>query len=263
METAVVTEVNEAGVVPALTVTNRAAQPLLLLDGEELVGAKQNRVLNTTVLVAARSRLTIPVSCVEQGRWQRRSDRFTPSHDALLASLRARKVARVSESLRAGRGHQGDQGEIWAALRAEAEVRGVASPTGAMADIYARHREQIDAARAVLAARPGQVGVLVYRSGQWLGLDVLAAPGLFARAWPRLCAGYAADAVAAHETDLQPPHPSEALDRLFLATATPAPAVGLGLEYRLAADRLTGSALVVDDRVAHLMAFALPAGGDR
>ena len=42
--------------------------PLLLPDGEQLVGAKQNRILNMTVLVAAQSEVTIPVSCVEQVR---------------------------------------------------------------------------------------------------------------------------------------------------------------------------------------------------
>jgi len=62
-----VTEIDEAGSVPNLKVANMADRPLLLLDGEELVGAKQNRILNTTVLVAARTETTIPVSCVEQG----------------------------------------------------------------------------------------------------------------------------------------------------------------------------------------------------
>jgi hypothetical protein len=50
-------EVNEAGAVPTLRLTSTADRPVLLLDGEELIGAKQNRVLNTTVLVAAGARL--------------------------------------------------------------------------------------------------------------------------------------------------------------------------------------------------------------
>ena len=61
-------EVSEDGDVPTLRLTSAANRPVLLLDGEELIGAKQNRILNTTVLVAAHSHLTIPVSCVEQGR---------------------------------------------------------------------------------------------------------------------------------------------------------------------------------------------------
>ena len=51
-----ITEVSEAGRVPFLQVANGADRPLLLLDGEELIGAKQNRILNTTVLVDAHRR---------------------------------------------------------------------------------------------------------------------------------------------------------------------------------------------------------------
>ena len=57
-----VTELSEASSVPFLQVANGAERPLLLLDGEELIGAKQNRILNTTVLVAAHTEVTIPVS---------------------------------------------------------------------------------------------------------------------------------------------------------------------------------------------------------
>jgi hypothetical protein len=48
-----VTEVSEGGSVPQLLFINDAMRPVLLLDGEELVGAKQNRVLNLTVLARA------------------------------------------------------------------------------------------------------------------------------------------------------------------------------------------------------------------
>ena len=41
-----ITEVSEAGSVPQLRLLNRGDVPVFLLDGEELVGAKQNRILN-------------------------------------------------------------------------------------------------------------------------------------------------------------------------------------------------------------------------
>jgi hypothetical protein len=46
-----VTEVSEGGSVPQLSLINKGAQRVLILDGEQLVGAKQNRILNTTILV--------------------------------------------------------------------------------------------------------------------------------------------------------------------------------------------------------------------
>ena len=71
-----IVEVNQGGSVPDLKVVNKAGKMVLLLDGEELVGAKQNRIINTTILIAANSTTTIPVSCVEQGRWSYRSKNF-------------------------------------------------------------------------------------------------------------------------------------------------------------------------------------------
>jgi len=64
-----ITEVSQSGSVPELKVVNKAKIPVLLLDGEELAGAKQNRVLNTTILLKENSETIIPVSCTEQGRW--------------------------------------------------------------------------------------------------------------------------------------------------------------------------------------------------
>ena len=71
-----ITETSDAGSVPELLVENATDSDVLLYDGEELVGAKQNRILNVSVLVGAGAKLPIPVSCVEQGRWSRQSDSF-------------------------------------------------------------------------------------------------------------------------------------------------------------------------------------------
>ena len=62
-----VEEVLEGGSVPDLLVENKGDIRILFIEGEELVGAKQNRVLNTSVLIAAKSKVKIPVSCVEAG----------------------------------------------------------------------------------------------------------------------------------------------------------------------------------------------------
>ena len=62
-------EVSRGGSVPELKVVNKSDRMLLILDGEELVGAKQNRIVNTTILIAGNTATVIPVSCVEQGRW--------------------------------------------------------------------------------------------------------------------------------------------------------------------------------------------------
>jgi hypothetical protein len=61
-------EVSASGSVPQLAVESPTDANVLLHDCEELVGAKQNRILNVTVLVAANS--TTPIRC----RASRRAD---------------------------------------------------------------------------------------------------------------------------------------------------------------------------------------------
>jgi hypothetical protein len=229
-----ITEVSEAGAVPFLKVSNTADRPVLLLDGEELVGAKQNRVLNTTVLVAARSTVVIPVSCVEQGRWAYRGQRFAHAGTALFASLRAKKAMRVTAAVRESGQHLSDQSEVWEDLARRARRYGVASATDAMHAFYERYAADVAAAGSALAARLGQVGALVFLGDRWAGLDLLISPGLFAAAWPRLCAGYAADAIETPQSGMPVEDPGVILARVAATPIEAAPAAGLGQEFRLA-----------------------------
>ena len=83
-----VTEVDEAGSVSDLFVANPLDVHVLLFEGEELVGAKQNRILDRTILVAAKSKTPVPVSCVERGRWSYRRERFASAPRAAYPELR-------------------------------------------------------------------------------------------------------------------------------------------------------------------------------
>jgi hypothetical protein len=63
----------------------------------------------------------------------------------------------VSRSVRAGRGHMADQGEMWAQLACRADELDLDSPTGAMRDLYARHEADMTAAPQALAAQAGHL----------------------------------------------------------------------------------------------------------
>ena len=98
--TAKVTEVSAAGHVPELRVKNSGATPVLILDGEELVGAKQNRIVNVTILVPPQSEIVIPVSCIEAGRWAYARPGFASAGRVLHHKLRSRKAESVSKNLK-------------------------------------------------------------------------------------------------------------------------------------------------------------------
>src|SRR5947208_13021373 len=98
-----VEEVDGGGSVPELAVHNPLEANVLLYDGEELLGAKQNRILNVTVLVGAESKTVIPVTCVEEGRWSARSTFFSSARHTAYPELRRQKAEELSaEPLKRG-----------------------------------------------------------------------------------------------------------------------------------------------------------------
>jgi hypothetical protein len=196
-DTARVTEVSDGGSVPELRFENRGDTPVLLVDGEELVGAKQNRVLNVTILVAAGQTVTIPVSCVEQGRWSWSSPAFASAERLHFSRGRAQKAAQVSESLKVSGDPRSEQGEVWEAIAAKAFSLGVESPTGAMSDIYEKAAPDLEAYRRELRPEAGQRGAVFAVGGRVAGLDLFDAPGTLERLWGKLVASYALDALEA------------------------------------------------------------------
>ena len=105
-------EVSESGSVNTVLITNMTGQPVLILDGEEISGAKQNRMVNATILVASGVETAVPVSCVEQGRWRYDSDTFERSETIGYSTLRRQKAEQVQFSLRRDQSFAADQGAI-------------------------------------------------------------------------------------------------------------------------------------------------------
>jgi hypothetical protein len=249
-----VEEISEGGSVPNLLVKNDSDSRVLFLEGEELRGAKQNRVLNTSVLVAARSRTPIPVSCVEQGRWHYRGRQFASSDSYSSSKLRHYLKGSVSRSLRAGYGHSSDQMAVWKEVSRQAMSLGAASETGAMADTFDTYRERLAEFREKLKYVEGATGVAVGVGKQVVSLDVFDKPETCRKVWDRLLSGVMMDAVEAPRSEeIAGPADVEALiGRLRSAPWAPAPAVGEGQEFRSDADPQThASALVFADSVLH------------
>ena len=131
-----VTEIHEGGSVPELRVKNTAKRPILLVDGEELEGAKQNRTLNSSILVPAESEIKIPVSCTEQGRWNYSGDKhFESSGHVLESKTRARKMKSVSKTLYKMNNYSGNQSRFGWHYQFETEMANY-SPTSAHKDVY-------------------------------------------------------------------------------------------------------------------------------
>ena len=262
MGLALVTEVSESGSVPTLLLDNTSEQAVFLLDGEELVGAKQNRILNLSILVPAKTKLEIPVSCVEQGRWSHRTREFASAERTFFSKGRARKAARVSESLRDGGGRHSNQSEVWSDIGEKMRNMAVGSETGAIADAYDHFAGSVDEFVAGFQLVDNQVGACFAINGKISGMELFDASSTCGKLMPKLIRSYALDAIeeqqsAVAEGDMD-------LDAFLQAVAT-APAdsfaaLGEGEDFRVHSSTIAGGALAARNRVIHLCAFSQKSG---
>src|SRR5688572_9697992 len=103
----------DGGVVQELLAFSRAARPVVILEGETLVGAKQNRMVAHTVVVGPGMKVVVPVGCMERGRWQMRSARFAAGVSYASASVRRDAKKDVMASRRGGNRPSLDQSRLW------------------------------------------------------------------------------------------------------------------------------------------------------
>lgn len=265
-KSAQVRERSQSGTVPELEFVNSGDRPVLIVDGEELVGAKQNRILNLTVLAPAAKTIVIPVSCVEHGRWAYNSPVFEASPRAYYAEGRAAKMSTVSLALGAFGRATADQGAVWDSVAEKSRRMGAHSPTGAMAAAYEVHAKPIETYVSAFPPAPGQVGAAFAIGGRLVGFDLFDYPQTLAKLLPKLVRSYALDAVDAllgpggrPETQVDSPPLGAAVDAFLVdishASTQTYPAVGLGEDVRLSGNQVAGGGLWHAERVVHLAAF--------
>ena len=259
-----VTEISESGRVPELKFVNSANFRVFLLNGEELIGAKQNRILNLSIMVPAGKTLIIPVSCVEAGRWSHRSRQFASSSRAYYSAGRAMQMAQVSASLRATGERRSDQAEVWRDIRAKSGSFRVYSDTSAMSDIYEHVSTRLEDYVQAFSILEGQSGAVFAINGNVVGVDLFDSPETFRKLFPKLLRSYGLDALdhARREKSEMKEPCSQAKADAFLAQVCKAkaeefPAVGEGLDIRLSGQDFTGAALIANDQLIHLSAFTM------
>jgi hypothetical protein len=244
-----------------LVVDNPLGVPVLLYEGEELLGAQQNRTVDHAVLLAPATTTTIGVSCVEHGRWEatRHSETMRSSPNAAFPELRRHKSQRMRARLAAGLEARADQGEVWDTVRKREVELQTDSPTGAMSDLYVQRADELDRHQRAIRRRPGQLGSLVAIGGRFVVLDLVSRPEVYADLQGPLVAGYALDALdepakaAPLLTDAQA-WLDDALEQVGRRTRVR----GMGDGMLVDASHVGGTGLVVDDHLVQLCLY----GGD-
>jgi hypothetical protein len=255
-----VTEVCEGGLVPELKVVNKSGTMVLILDGEELIGAKQNRVVNTTILIAAGAETVIPVSCVEQGRWNYETREFRSEGRVMSSKIRSSKADQVKCSLRDSGRFASDQGAIWCDIEGLVQGFDVESPSTAMAYIYRKERPTLAEYAREFCPVDQQIGAVFVINGGIAGMDCFGKPETLEKALSKLVESYALDALEAAKKGSEPKTDSRIAVEGFLkgvreCRVESRPSVGVGTDCRLESNGVFGFALVHEGQLLHLSVF--------
>jgi len=251
-----ISEVSESGVVGELLFINKGAGPVFLLDGEQVVGLKQNRTFNLSMIAPSTSRTVIPVSCLEHGRWARSGHQARAAEHVHFASGRAGKVRSVSENLDHHNSYASAQGEVWEAISERMAMASVRSTTAAEADYFQDVRGSIETMVDALKFQDGQVGWAFATGGRLLGFDAFGSPTLFRELAGKVARSYAAEALQTAASDRpSTADPKSLIADLMKEAPSRFPAPGAGETFRWRSDGAVAAALAADGQCVHIAAF--------
>lgn len=259
-ELAEITEVSEGGSVPELRVKNKADLPLLLVDGEELAGAKQNRIVNTSMLLPAHAETLIPVSCTEAGRWSYRSDRFRESGYIMSSKPRFSKSGRIKENLEHYAKYDAGQSQVWSEVSSLHSKLGTISHTSAMSDAYEQRSKDMEAYLSSFPLQEGQKGMIALFNRKLAGFDFLSRAKAYGDIHDKLLRSYAVEALVEPEEETAENDILAEVNR-FLEQLGSAPEtsrntpVGLGEDIRFEDTENSGFKLVYEDTIIHEHGF--------
>jgi hypothetical protein len=246
-----ITEVSEDGSVPQLTVTNKSLRDIIIYEGQQLIGAKQNRVVNITVVVAANSTLPIPVSCVEQGRWRYTSPNFESSAHFSYPSLRRETHSSVTRNKETMGSSHSDQSGVWRSISSKAARMEVSSDTMSMDDIYESHAPAPEILKETFKVADNQIGYVAFVKGGFAGSDLFTSAAVCRGKMEKLLRGYYLDSrdqgVVFDKVEIE-----DILREVRAAEHREFETVGKGSERRFDAPHVQGSWKEVDGLIPHV-----------
>ena len=255
-----VTEVSASGSVNDICVVNTSTHFVFLMDGDILSGAKQNRVINTSILLGPQSKTIIPVSCVESGRWNASSDKFGSTDYTAPLELRKSKAEQVHRSLKFEATYKSDQGSIWNTVSKVSEKMNVASDTSNLSDVYEKGANSYDKFLETFKPEKDANGVAFFINRNLVNLEIFNRSNIFNEYFPKMIKGVSMDAfglkteskIGKSEADYKV---LNLIDRLEIIESDINKGVGLGNEKRFVTNDVTGFQLDYNSNLIHLAAM--------
>ena len=178
--------------VAGLEFVNQGDVPLLMFEGQLLVGGMQHRALTRTVFVPGKAHVELPVICVEAGRWAGdRAQKFGRYVAPVRVKAAMRGLKRDGQYFRQS---APDQNAVWANIDSYfGNINLGANQTRSAVELQ---DEMLNRNAAILTAEalPGQRGVIIAIKGEPVALELFDHPDTLAERLPHIIHGFLADA---------------------------------------------------------------------
>ena len=245
----------EHSTVNTVSCKNDSVTPLILIDGDEITGAMQNRIINDTLLIPAQSTLNIPVSCTEHGRWHTRGEgeasrTFKPSLYSANHSTRSRKS-------RASYEERDYQGEVWDSISEFESRSNFKSMTSALNDSYENLKDKQNDYLKKFNIEDGQNGVIFIVNGELKGLELFYNHSIYKQYHEKLCRSYIIEAIVEKKSveNIDRLELMKLLEKISDSEFKSKKSIGLGDNLKFSNDFGSGSGLVWEDELIHMTFF--------
>jgi hypothetical protein len=251
------------GNVNKITLFNLSDKYIFFMNGDLLTGAKQNRILNTSVLLAPNSKVDISVSCVEQGRWSSSFGHFSVSDNAAPPKLRTNSVKAVNLNMSLNLGRSTNQAAVWDDVRNYVHAFECKTPTSDLNEIYKQKKNDIDEFLSRFSPDEKANGLAIFTDNNLLCTDAFNSTDVYQDYFQKLIKSAAleilnlkpkvnslTEAEAFYKTD-------ELFDILKKIEKKEYPGSGIGTEYRFDTKEVTGFKLEYKRQLIHLTALVV------
>ncbi|KAF0147642.1 MAG: hypothetical protein FD143_3021 [Ignavibacteria bacterium] len=254
-------ELKDGASVNDIFVINHSDKYIFMMDGDIIEGAKQNRVINTSVLLAPKVKTQVHVSCVEQGRWHHVSESFTPSDYVAPANMRQMKNEDVLYSIKLNKKAYADQGKVWSKVAENHKEFDIKSQTQNLSDLAIAREDDFKKFIESFKSEEGVNGIALFNGNKFVGLDLFNCEVVFQEYFPKTLKGAAmqflnikAPTKKIDESELKYKL-LETMDKIEGLQKATFNGVGVGAEDRFQDEKLNGFALMFDKKLIHLTAM--------
>lgn len=239
----------ETSTVNTLIVKNNSVTPLILIDGEEVVGGDQNRIVNATTIVAPRSQHKISVSCTERGRWGYKSEFKSSTH---IANYRTRR-----EKMHAVRNGAPVQSAVWSSIDSLEERHAFSSPTSAMSESYENAKVDLEEIMEAFKIVDGQNGVLIIVNGEIKGFELFLNSEIYKAFHEKILKSYLIDSEVENTTfTINTDAAKLLIDSVMAGEFEEKSSSGLEKSYEFENEDGLGKAYMYDDALVHFSYFS-------